>query len=543
MLPSEQAHHDLDEHLYYSPDMFGQLMINENSISNNNNNTTRNSSQQRTIYLGNVPANISVSDVMDQVRIGPIQAVRPLPEKNGLFITFVDSTSATQFFHEATINRFAVLGHELKIGWGKPSHLTSSISNALQNGASRCVYLNQLDETVTEQQLKEDLSRFGHIEHIKIIPDKKIAFVHFLCISNAVKCVNTLNTEPQWQSKRIAFGKDRCQQQQTQPHQQLLQQQQQQQKLYILPPPPPLQHHHAQQQQQPQQAMKYFDSYNGLPIMYSNHTSQLPPQPLPSTIYNQHQHQHQHQYGGFANRTIYLGNIHPDTTAEDICNVVRGGILSQIRFIPDKHIAFITFVDPILAEAFFNSTECLVIKSRRLKIGWGKASTLPLVVLNAVQNGGSRNVYIGNIDDSITEEKLKYDFSEYGDIELVNTLKEKSCAFVNFTSIAGAVRAIEGIRSKEEYKKFRINYGKDRCGNPPRFTNNNNNTTNNSSKVNNTTSNNNTLNNYPQQHYMNENEEESTNTTTTTSNITTPNTSTHLLENDDLLVTSSSSPV
>ncbi|CAO3607450.1 unnamed protein product [Mucor hiemalis] len=492
MMPSEQAHGDLNEPMYYSPDMFGQLMINELPPPNN-----RNSSQQRTVYLGNVPSNISVSDVMDQVKIGPIQAVRPLPEKNGLFITFIDSTSATQFFHEATINRFQVLGHELKIGWGKPSNLTSSISNALQNGASRNVYLNQLDDTTTEQQLKEDLSRFGHIEHIKIIPDKKIAFVHFLCISNAVKCVNTLNTESQWQSKRIAFGKDRCQQQQ-----------QQQQKLYILPSP-------LHQQ-------KYFDpSFNALPIMYtSNHN----PTVVPSTIYN-----NQHQYGGFANRTIYLGNIHPDTTAEDICNVIRGGILSQIRFIPDKHIAFITFVDPILAEGFFNSTECLVIKSRRLKIGWGKASTLPLVVLNAVQNGGSRNVYIGNIDDTITEEKLKYDFSEYGDIELVNTLKEKSCAFVNFTSIAGAVRAIEGIRSKEEYKKFRINYGKDRCGNPPRFNNNN--------KVNNT--NNNTNNNHQQQHY-----EEESNTTTTTSNITTPNNSTHnILDNHDLLVTSSSSPV
>ena len=29
-------------------------------------------------------------------------------------------------------------------------------------------------------------------------------------------------------------------------------------------------------------------------------------------------------------------------------------------------------------------------------------------------------------------EKLKRDFGEYGDIELVNFLKEKNCAFVNF---------------------------------------------------------------------------------------------------------------
>ncbi|PFH58190.1 hypothetical protein XA68_14030 [Ophiocordyceps unilateralis] len=62
----------------------------------------------------------------------------------------------------------------------------------------------------------------------------------------------------------------------------------------------------------------------------------------------------------------------------------------------------------------------------------------------------------------------KRDFSEYGEIELVNTLREKSCAFVNFTNIANAIKAIEAIRGRDEYKKFKVNFGKDRCGNPPR---------------------------------------------------------------------------
>lgn len=45
------------------------------------------------------------------------------------------------------------------------------------------------------------------------------------------------------------------------------------------------------------------------------------------------------------NRTVYLGNIHPETNLEEICNTIRGGILQQIRYIQDKHIAFVTFVD------------------------------------------------------------------------------------------------------------------------------------------------------------------------------------------------------
>jgi len=171
------------------------------------------------------------------------------------------------------------------------------------------------------------------------------------------------------------------------------------------------------------------------------------------------------------NRTVYLGNIHPETTIEEICNVVRGGLLHHIRYIPDKHICFVTFIDPTSAASFYalSNLQGLMIHNRRLKIGWGKHSgALPPAIALAVSGGASRNVYIGNLDESWTEERLRQDFSEYGEIELVNTLREKSCAFVNFTNIANAIKAIEAIRGKEDYRRFKVNFGKDRCGNPPR---------------------------------------------------------------------------
>jgi RNA recognition motif-containing protein len=70
--------------------------------------------------------------------------------------------------------------------------------------------------------------------------------------------------------------------------------------------------------------------------------------------------------------------------------------------------------------------------------------------------------------ETFTEERLKRDFGEYGDIELVNFLKEKNCAFVNFMNISNAIKAIDGIKSKPEYANFRIAHGKDRCANAPR---------------------------------------------------------------------------
>jgi len=176
------------------------------------------------------------------------------------------------------------------------------------------------------------------------------------------------------------------------------------------------------------------------------------------------------------NRTIYLGNIHPDTSSEDICNAVRGGVLQSIRYMPEKHIAFVTFVDASSAFQFFQSTTFhgLTINNRRVKIGWGKNNGgLPPNIAMAVHGGATRNVYIGNIKDEdweeFHEERLRTDFGEFGEIELVNFFKEKNCAFVNFTNIANAIKAIEIIKLKPEYANLRVSHGKDRCANPPRI--------------------------------------------------------------------------
>ena len=47
----------------------------------------------------------------------------------------------------------------------------------------------------------------------------------------------------------------------------------------------------------------------------------------------------------------------------------------------------------------------------------------------------------------------------------------RNCAFVNFTNISNAIKAIDGIKNKSEYANLRIAHGKDRCANPPRSSN------------------------------------------------------------------------
>jgi RNA recognition motif-containing protein len=399
------------------------------------------SGTSRTVYLGNIPAETSAEEILNHVRSGQIESVRLLPDKNCAFISFLDSSSATHFHSDAILKKLAIKGNDIKVGWGKPSQVPTSVALAVQqSGASRNVYLGNLPEETTEDNLREELGKFGPIDTVKIVKEKAIGFVHFLSISNAMKAVTQLPQEPQWQApKRVFYGKDRC------AYVSKTQQQNAAQFLGIAP--------------------GYAHVLNSADRdLISNALAQqsVAAAAVATTA------------GGvnnLGNRTIYLGNIHPETTIEEICNVVRGGLLHHIRYIPDKHICFVTFIDPTSAASFYalSNLQGLMIHNRRLKIGWGKHSgPLPPAIALAVSGGASRNVYIGNLDETWTEERLRQDFSEYGEIELVNTLREKSCAFVNFTNIANAIKAIEGMRNREEYRRFKINFGKDRCGNPPR---------------------------------------------------------------------------
>ncbi|EGY14874.1 hypothetical protein VD0004_g4833 [Verticillium dahliae] len=395
----------------------------------------------RTVYLGNIPPETSAEEILGHVRSGQIESVRLLPDKNCAFISFLDASSATHFHSDAILKKLCIKGQDIKVGWGKPSQVPTSVALAVQqSGASRNVYLGNLPEDITEEELREDLGKFGAIDTVKIVREKSIAFIHFLSISNAIKAVVQLPQEPKWQApRRVYYGKDRC--------------------AYVS-------------KTQQQNAAQYLGIAPGYAHMLTGAdrdliSSALAQQSVAAAAVAT-------TAGGIANlgnRTIYLGNIHPETTIEEICNVVRGGLLHHIRYIPDKHICFVTFIDPTAAASFYalSNLQGLMIHNRRLKIGWGKHSGgLPPAIALAVSGGASRNVYIGNLDETWTEERLRQDFSEFGEIELVNALREKSCAFVNFTNIANAIKAIEAVRSKEEYRKFKVNFGKDRCGNPPR---------------------------------------------------------------------------
>lgn len=199
------------------------------------------------------------------------------------------------------------------------------------------------------------------------------------------------------------------------------------------------------------------------------------------------------------NRTLFLGNLHPNTTVEEIANNVRaGGLVEWIKCYAAKHICFITFIDPAVALKFYMMHQVyhqLIIHGNEVSVKWGKNHSGPLCrdIALAVTAGASRNVYIGckktkdrnGPVDLPTEEELKSDFAKFGELEQVNIYHKRNCGFVNFLNIADAINLVDNFKAGNgeqitqrigdagefyaKYSQFNVSFGKDRCGNPLKF--------------------------------------------------------------------------
>jgi len=142
----------------------------------------------RTVYVGNLPPEASADELLNLVRFGPIEAVRLLPEKNCVFISFLDGSTAAAFHADASVKKLALHGQELRIGWGKASHVPPAIAQAvLQHQATRNVFVGNIPEEMDEKYLKDLLGGYGMIDQVKIVKDKNIGFIHFLTIATAMK--------------------------------------------------------------------------------------------------------------------------------------------------------------------------------------------------------------------------------------------------------------------------------------------------------------------------------------------------------------------
>ncbi|ODQ44893.1 hypothetical protein PICMEDRAFT_35807, partial [Pichia membranifaciens NRRL Y-2026] len=323
--------------------------------------------------------------------------------------------------------------------------LSDYIQNEINNnGASRAICLSNLPYNLSEKILITELSKFGALQSVEYNVDKNAAFVYFTSIFNAIKCFDQLPLSNSILSdSKIFYSNDG--------------------NSVNIPA---------------------FSASNSFMNTTFANKSEL-------DLFKENRPNNMLTYSRTStslSSPLYLGGLPSGTTSEDVCNKIRGGILENIKLLSDRKAAFLTFVYHHDAANFIARTfkESLFINSKCAKVGWGRNSgNLNPEIQLAVDNGACRNLYIGvneeledQDDYELIPDTLRRDFSIFGEIEQINYFKNGSCAFINFTNILSCIKAVNDFQSERSkklhnsfdnrYTKFRISYGKDRCGNPPK---------------------------------------------------------------------------
>ena len=456
-------------------------------------------SATRSIYMGNLPLTCSVRDICDLVRgERGLEAVRLLPAKSCAFVDFITRTGAERFISRIKRQRTRpqISGQDVKLGWAKEKVLQPTILKAIENGATRNVYLNfpafdpvdsllikfndylkdsrdisEFSDYFTNEEASDAneitnleyplvsflygiFDEFGPLDMIKVVPSRRIAFIHMAQVADAMRAVAELPTRHEFKGKRLSFGRDRCGER--------------------LPdnsepvgdntagagPSHSVSQNISQGHNYPSQSQSYSSSSMSS-FDYSADTLQ------PSS-------QSQGQ------RTVYLGGCNsPDLTIEDICDHIHTGQLQSVRLNKERKCAFVTFIYAEGAELFLARALQfgLSIRNYQLKPAYAKetvnsnnrdsghsSNSLPVAISNALRKGYTRNLYLGNVDFSVlTESRLRTEMSRFGPLDRIQILKDRGVAFVHFANLLDGGRAFEQVKSDVCYKNCRVGFGKDRC--------------------------------------------------------------------------------
>lgn len=400
----------------------------------------------RTLYLGNVPAGLPPHEIFNSIRGGAVESLRYLSEKNCAFVDFCSAAGALAFWQRLPgSRRLEMGGAEVRIGWAQSSAVNPTVEMAIKNGATRCIYISPWDEEADEATLQSHFEPFGALDTVKIVRERGCAFVYMTSVADAIKAISVLSARAEFAGKRVNFGKDRC-----------------------------------------GGGVGGRDAVVAATAAANTAVDATTSHPLPTSPREGRQRGEEGEIptpqaptlGRPATtrmpalRTIYLGGVPEGTTAQDLCNIIRGGMLEKIRLTPERRCAFVTFIEAEAAAAFHVFAEgCggIWVRGCRLKLGWGQESYVPNAVTAALRLGATRNVYLGNVDlDRLGEPALLEAASAFGPVETVNLVRRpRQVAFVAFCCLLDAVKAVECWRTADSmFAQCTVSFGKDRCAAP-----------------------------------------------------------------------------
>jgi len=346
-------------------------------------------------------------------------------------LNFVEDAPALAFYQASEEKPIQLGDSTLVVRWAKANPLKDDLEEKIKGGATRNLFIGNLSETANEDTLAQCFHRYGPIESIVILRPKAIAFVNLTSIRSAIAAKAALdNQELAGRRVKVNFAKE---------------------KIGVKRPTT-----------QPRKSRTIEHTWGATapipvpPFFGGSPFPPPPPQLYPSALSTT-----------TGSRAIFLGNIQDDVTYADLCKLAnRYGSIESVKVVKAKNSAFINFIDPMAAAAFVSASQQHPIQlgGQPIRVNWAKSAPLHPELAVQIRQGATRNLFVGNVDDHISEDLIRELFSPFGDFDSVSLLRPKKIAFVNFASLKSALKAREALQGQsvgDPPVQLKINFAKE----------------------------------------------------------------------------------
>lgn len=160
------------------------------------------SAPTRTVFVGDLPKSFTLDELLDSKlhngrTFGPLERVHVLPEKNCLFLAFMSKYQATRFYRSVTERQLSIGGQPLAFGFSATydARVATLAAVGLRH-FSRTLYIEKLDFSWTEADLRDKLNEHAFVEHVHLNREKDYAFVSFMDVLAAEKVCNCTSLIP-----------------------------------------------------------------------------------------------------------------------------------------------------------------------------------------------------------------------------------------------------------------------------------------------------------------------------------------------------------
>jgi len=157
----------------------------------------------RVLWVGNIGKDVTEEDLKSEFEAyGEIESVRILRDKYCAFVNFTEESNAKEAkrrLHNTIIGRQYISINYRKAdpkavvsGGGQGQGTAQTIDGEILNSPSRALWIGNVSEEITKEQLQKEFAQFGEIESIRILGNKRCAFVNYKEKEHAENALKTL---------------------------------------------------------------------------------------------------------------------------------------------------------------------------------------------------------------------------------------------------------------------------------------------------------------------------------------------------------------